>query len=493
MDVLLVCDLRFPGGTSTSVVEEIRAAAAAGYRLGLLHLDSSSLSTDRPIHPLIRAELDSGAATLILPGQAVTTRLLVVKHPTLFTTPLGGRLAIKADKVILVVGQVPHDLDGTIYYDPGRVDAHLVAALGQRAVWAPVSPVVREHLRAAAESAEILLAPTDWVELIDPEGWSVDRSDAVDSERAVIGRHSRPSRMKWPSTASDLLAAYPDDGSVRVRVLGGIDGVVDVLGYEPLHWEVFAFGVLSAREFLAGIDVFVYQHHPDLVEAFGRTILEALASGAVVVVPPHFEDLFGTACLYAQPSGVMAIVERLRADPSARQRQSEIGLAELRRRFSHAAHVARVNERIGPPSTAEPRALPAPDPALIPQRQRDALPTVVVAALGASVAQIEEAVELLVVQRAFAAGFVPVIVATERPPATALSAGVQVEVITSRRNWKQAPEQWPEYAAGRLRIFVRRHRAMSVTVLDLAHPDAWIALRVRPSSSPVDAGAEAVT
>ena len=295
--------------------------------------------------------------------------------------------------------------------------------------------------------------------------------------------------MKWPSTASDLLAAYPDDGSVRVRVLGGIDGVVDVLGYEPTQWEVLAFGAVSAQEFLAGIDVFVYQHHPDLVEAFGRTILEALASGAVVVVPPHFEALFGTACLYADPSGVMAIVEGLWADPLARQRQSEIGLAELRRRFSHAAHVARVNELIGPPSTAKPRALPAPDSGLIPQRQRDALPTVVVAALGASVAEVAAAIELLVVQRAFAAGFVPVIVTTERPPAAALLAGVQVEVITSRRNWKQAPEQWPGYAAGRLRIFVRQHRATSVTVLDLGHPDAWIALRVRPWSGPVDAEA----
>jgi hypothetical protein len=28
-----------------------------------------------------------------------------------------------------------------------------------------------------------------------------------------------------------------------------------------------------------------------------------------------------------------------------------------------------------------------------------------------------------------------------------------------------------------------------VTVLDLAHPDAWIALRVRPWSGPVDAEA----
>ncbi|MFT4774533.1 MAG: hypothetical protein ACI9ME_001844 [Ilumatobacter sp.] len=45
------------------------------------------------------------------------------------------------------------------------------------------------------------------------------------------------------------------------------------------------------------------------------------------------------------------------------------------------------------------------------------------------------------------------IVTTERPPPSALSAGIHTEVITSRRNWKQAPEQWPEYAAGRLRIF----------------------------------------
>ena len=92
-------------------------------------------------------------------------------------------------------------------------------------------------------------------------------------------------------------------------------------------------------------------------------------------------------------------------------------------------------------------------------------------------------------QQAFAAGFVPVIVTTERPPPAALLAGIHTEVITSRRNWRQAPDQWPEYAAGRLRIFVRQHRATSVTVLDLAHPYAWIALRVRPWSGPVDAEA----
>ena len=367
----------------------------------------------------------------------------------------GGRLPIAADEIVLVVGRVPQDLDGTVHYDPARVDAHLVAALGQRALWAPVSPVVREHLRPAADSAEILLTADDWVEIIDPEPWTVDRTDTVDPERPVIGRHSRPSRTKWPATADDLLAAYPDDGSVRVRVLGGVEGVREVLGREPRGWEILPFGAMSASEFLAGIDVFVYYHHPDLVEAFGRTVLEALASGAVVVLPPHFEPLFGSACLYADPEGVAPIVERLYADPVARREQSQLGLRELRRRFSHDAHVRRIADLIGPPGTKKRRPLPAPDADAIPRRQRAELPTVLVAALGASVDEVEAAVEALAAQRAYAGGFVPVIATTERPPASAAAAGIQVEVITSRRNWRETPERWPEYAAGRLRLIVR--------------------------------------
>jgi hypothetical protein len=484
VDVVIACDLRFPGGTSTSVVEEIQASAAAGYRIGLLHLDSSSLSTDRPFHPLIRSQLDSGSATLLLPGQAVNASLLIVKHPTVFTEPLGGRLPVNADQVVLVVGQVPRDRDGKFHYDPARVDAHLVAALGKRAVWAPVSPVVREHLRPAADASEILLADSDWVEIIDPEPWTVDRTDTVDPDRPVIGRHSRPSPTKWPSTATDLLAAYPDDGTIRVRILGGIEGVPEVLGREPTHWEVEPFGAMPAREFLAGIDVFVYFHHPDLVEAFGRTVLEALASGAVVIVPPHFEPLFGAACLYAEPEDVVPGVQRLHADAVARLRQSETGVEEIRRRFSHEAHVARVAALIGAPSTSKPRALRAPDKDLIPRRQRQGLPTVLVAALGATVDQLKAAVEALAAQRAYTGGFVPVVVATERLPSSAAraaaAAGIRVEMVTSRGNWSEPPERWAEYAAARLRMFARKHAADSVTVLDLAHPDAWIALRTRP-------------
>lgn len=479
VDVVMVCDLRFPGGTSTSVAHEIAAASGAGYRVALAQLNAASLRTDRPMHPELRALLDAGAAQLVLPGQAVRARLVEIRHPMVLAEPLGGRLPLTGDHVVMVAGQVPVDRDGTRYYDPALVDAHVVAAFGRRAVWAPISPMVRASLQPAANAAAIRLADHDWVEVIDPEAWAVARDGVVDPQRPVLGRHSRPSALKWPSTARDLLAAYPDDASVRVRVLGGTTGVAEVLGHEPRNWEVTPFGGLSPREFLAGIDVFVYQHHPDLVEAFGRTVLEAMASGAPAIVPASLRAVFGDAVLYAEPHQVSGVVQRLWSDPAARTAQRQRGLAAVKERFSLAAHVARLEQLIGPPAK---RVAPMRPPSLdaVPPRQRGELPTVMFAALGASPDDLTALLDTIAQQWARTAGFVPVVVATEAAPANAATHGITVETITNRRNSSLPAERWPEYAQARLGQLVRRHGVTSITVTDLTHPDAALALRVRP-------------
>lgn len=479
MDVVIVCDLRFPGGTSTSVAQEVVAAAGAGYRVGLAHLDAASLRTDRPIHPALRALLDAGTAQLVLPGQRVRAGLVEVRHPMVLASALGGPLPITAQHVVVVAGQVPADRDGTVHYQPALVDAHVVAAFGRRATWAPISPVVRAALQPAADGAAIRLADDDWVEVIDPTQWIIERRGPVDPARPVIGRHSRPSALKWPATAADLLAAYPDDGSVGVRVLGGTTGVAEVLGYEPTTWQVTPFGGMSAREFLAGIDVFVYQHHPDLVEAFGRTVLEAMAAGVPAVVPPTLRALFGDAAWYAEPHEVQRCVWDLWRHPEVYRAQRERGLTAVRERFSTAAHVNRVRQLIGAPARkAEP--LPPPSLDLIPPRQRAELPTVMVAALGATREQLAAVVSTVAAQRAHAGGFVPVVVGTEAAPAEAASLGVVVETITNRRNASMPAEQWPQYAQARLSQLARRYGVTSITVADLSHPDAALALRVRP-------------
>ena len=314
LDVLFITDLRFPGGTSTSLASEITAAAAAGYTVGVLHLASPRLGASAAVHPLLRRLLDGRVALLVLPGEPVVAALTVVKHPMAFAVPVGGPLPVTTEQVVVATGQVPADA-AAVYYDAVQVDAHIAEALGRRPRWAPVSATVRSSLHG------VEFADEEWSEIIDIDAWrrtnnhddETHQDEPIDDladERLVIGRHSRPDRLKWPDVVDDLTAVYPTDGSVRVRVLGGADAVVDVLGAVPDAWDVLPFGSLAPQAFLAELDVFVYYHHRDLTEAFGRTILEALAVGIAVVVPHHFETTFGDACIYAEPQLALAELRR---------------------------------------------------------------------------------------------------------------------------------------------------------------------------------------
>ncbi len=485
VDLLYVSDLRFPGGTSTSLVEELDASLAAGYSVALLHLQSTSLSAERPFHPALQALVDDGRVSLLVPGRGTRARLVVVKHPTVMARSLGGRLPVDAESVVVAAGQVPVDPDGTVHYHPATVDANVVEALGHRPTWAPVGPEVRARLAAAAELGGIELSADDWVEVIDTTSWSVDRRRSR-SGGPVIGRHSRPSPLKWPATAEELLAAYPDEppgpGAVRVRVLGGSAGAAEVLGREPAHWQVLEFGAMPAREFLAGIDVYVYFHHPEMVEAFGRGILEALASGAVVVLAEHFRSLFGEACIYAVPADVRRIVVDLHADHDAYLAQSERGRRVVEQRFSHAAHVARLRTLIGPPAGgSRPVAAgtaPSAGVAIAPGWAAQ-LQVVLVVGLEASPRQVEQAVRRLGELRDRSGTFVPVVASTMAPPPIAADLGVAFETVTSRANWKGAADRWPEYAQRRVRGIARTHGARSIVPLDLAHPDSRLVLGVR--------------
>ena len=58
-DLVVLADLRFPGGTSTALATEIRTQAAAGYRTGLVHVKGPVLRLPHPFHPEFRALLDA--------------------------------------------------------------------------------------------------------------------------------------------------------------------------------------------------------------------------------------------------------------------------------------------------------------------------------------------------------------------------------------------------------------------------------------------------
>ena len=416
------------------------------------------------MHPILRNLVDRGIAELVLPGQAVDATLVIVKHPTVFSAPLDGALPVSARHVIVTAGQVPQDTAGR-YYDPVAVDANIEAALGRRAIWWPVSEAVRRTLIG------VDLAADNWDEIIDIEQWRSVSADehAVDSESEthdigivstpnvekplVIGRHSRPSPMKWPATAEELTAAYPVDGSVEVRVLGGADPAIELIGETPESWTVLPFGAEEPAVFLAGLDALVYYHHCDIVEAFGRTVLEALAVGIPVVVAPVFESTFGDACLYAEPADAIAAVRRLLLDPDALAQQRKTADLVIHEFFSYPAYRARLARLIGAPRD-RPIGPPAPVPPrwdLIPPGQRESHAVELIVALGETTDEIADLLTRLDAHRRRLPGFIPIVAMTCPRPSDAAILGIETKVLTSRRNHADTTEQWHDYAHRRIR------------------------------------------
>ena len=490
-DVVVITDLRFPGGTSTSLAEELTAAAGAGYSIGILHVASPRLGSSVGVNPRLRRLLDDDTVQLLVPGEPVRAHLVIVKHPMCFAEPLGGPLPIDAEHVLLTAGQVPAD-EAHVYYTPSYVDDHILEALGRRATWAPVSPTVRSTLHG------VELDPDDWTEVIDVDHWRrpeggpsadagvpapeiSDDGDPDTEPLLVIGRHSRPDRLKWPDDPRTLRAVYPTDGTVRVRVLGGADAVADVLGEVPAAWEVLPFGAVDPRDFLAGLDAFVYFHHPDLTEAFGRTVLEALAVGIPVVVPDHFRPIFGSTCLYADPADALHTVRALLADPDRLAAHLDEVERAIRERHGHDTHRTRLARLIGEPvPTTGARAVPSLD--LAPHGLRGSYTTTLVSCLGASADEVEAVLEALDHHRRRAPGFIPLVVTTITRPAAATRLGIETRVISSRRGWDHPSEEWIDYAQRRLRQLSAHYRVDNVAVADPLHADAWIALQLRRSS-----------
>jgi UDP:flavonoid glycosyltransferase YjiC (YdhE family) len=359
-DIVMVTDCRLPGGTSASVAEEITAQAAAGYRTGLLHVDSTLVRRERTFNPRLRHCLAEGMAELIFDEEEVETEVVVFRHPTVAGQADPESLPeIRSHHRLMIANQAPGTPDGgeVVHYDPMEVERHLNAWLGGEVVWAPIGPLVRENLARVAP--QLPVTEDDWVNIIDVDAWRTHRQGSV-HEIPVIGRHSRNHPLKWPATAEELLTVYPDHGA-EVHVLGGADGPRELLhGELPDNWVVHEFGAMPPEQFLAGIDFYVYYHHPDLVEAFGRTILEALASGAPAILPPHFEELFGDTCTYAEIPDVPATIKALHEDPVAYQRLSDRGVAFVEENFGHQAHVRRIAAFAQPAAGAHPVASEPP-------------------------------------------------------------------------------------------------------------------------------------
>ena len=380
-DVVFAGEWRRSGGPQASMLAEVEACRADGLRVGIMHLEALRFMTRRndPLCAPVRALLAAGEVEWVHLDDRATIGTLLIRDPSLLQYPPGAAGAVVPDRVLIVANQAPCEPDGSDQrYVPADVTANATALFGVPPLWVPQGPTVRRVLERIGGAA---LADWDHVARISTESWHV-RGSRPPGRPLTVGRYSLDTPMKFPASAEELLTGYGFGPEVKVRMMGAATTVPQLLREAgrsvrvPGNWELLAQDAVDVREFLAGLDFFVYLDNPRAHEAFGRVILEAAASGVLTIVSPKHRDTFGDAVLYAEPDEAVALVGRLAMDPDAYTSQAEFSRRRVSERFGHSEFAAQVRALAGgsvavsPPSSrtgwtvrlsTDPQPLPVHD------------------------------------------------------------------------------------------------------------------------------------
>jgi len=363
-DIAILSDLRYPGGNSSSIVEEVKAQAAAGYSTALVHVPAGHMKRRRRFNHKVIDAVSAGMARIEPADRPLRVRALVIRQPRVFAEPLEVVPRVRGDQRVLVINHPPFDGRYPLedpYYRAEQVRDRVDDLFGPTP-WAPIGPQVR---RAVEETGvPVTMREGDWHNIINVDEWRAERTGFAHAV-PVIGRHSRGHEAKWLIDPDEILAAYPEDDRFVVRILGGAEPAIAALGRTPRTWTVLPFGAMSPALFLLGIDFFVYFHHPGWTEAFGRNVIEAMASGVPVIVPPAFEPLLGDTALYGTPYDVQDMISELSADRHGYRQRVDAGRTFVDERFGAQVHARRMAEMLGETAPTGSRIPAAP-----PRRKR---------------------------------------------------------------------------------------------------------------------------
>lgn len=348
-DIIIVSDFRLDGGSTMSNIEEIRSQMKMGLRTGLVQLNRYDYSPKKKINPLVRDLLNGDTVQMIVFGEKVSCDLLILRYPPILQVKQKFIPDIKARNVCVVVNQTPmsHYGEGSeIRYNISTCEKRLVEYFGESAIWFPIGPKVRHalHQHHLDDLNNINLSSKDWVNIINTQEWKRCSDHFINTKKIRIGRHSRGQAVKWPSDPREILEIYPNDEGFEIKILGGAETPKKILGEIPNNWYVYKFGEIDPKDFLSNLDVFVYYTHPDWVESFGRVIIEAMAVGVPVIIPPSYQELFEDAAIYAHPSEVKDTIINLINDQELYNNQVKKAQNFVEQRFGYMQHGSRLEE-----------------------------------------------------------------------------------------------------------------------------------------------------
>jgi hypothetical protein len=321
--VVLMGDLTVGGDRDLRIAAEARLYAAAGHRVGLLHVGSPFA------RPWIAAEIQrcirEDLAVPVDPGWTVDTSLLVVFTPRLMSFLQKNLRRITSARTIVVLDRSPD-------FDLAAKD-RVVSGLFGTTSWAPTNPLVRESIKEAG--AAISVESSDW--------------RAVDLTRSIAA-HSRRNAPGVGIVGTGAVAARL---AVELSAMSGAE--VHTFGSSVSDNESMPEGgaadEIAIDRFLAKIDILIVVPDPAEAELSDGACAIAMAAGKIILAPPGLRRHYGPGVRYCELEKLPQTVSGLLRDSGGMElvrkelaEQGALALGQIRMN-----QLARVSSLIGRP------------------------------------------------------------------------------------------------------------------------------------------------
>ena len=294
--IAIVGSHNFPGGTSTAIAEELSVLVQMG-DVSFYNADVKMLRNNPINQTLFRSLREHGVPIKRATG-IISADIAIVHNPALFKFEDELPFRVLSRKVFVIMHENPINAFSRPNFNYQKTLGLLHrATVTPEFLLAPISGVSRMLIQQSGVRYNV--AETDWFNI-----WSRDDIEPTRNPQDRRGRHSRPGLGKWPNVI-DFAKCFPTHA--ENHILGATSTMMSN-SWANSNTHLYDFGSMQVPKFLEKIDFMVYFHSDALRESFGRTIVEAISAGKVVITHPYMEQTFGDACVYASADEVDQIV-----------------------------------------------------------------------------------------------------------------------------------------------------------------------------------------
>jgi glycosyltransferase involved in cell wall biosynthesis len=329
-DIVIISDLSLLGGTRRCNEGYIEAATQLGLRVGLFHWPRFDLKIVDIDEEYLKLSYQKNVDILV-PEDEIICSTVIIHHPPILKYKIDAIPKIKTDSIYILVNQLPMQRWSREphYYFQENVNNLCLDFFGKIPIWISISQRVKNILENFCGYNNIF--QDIWY---PPISYKADDQvvdlpkDFGSARRIVVGRHSRNHWTKWSSNKEILSNAYcVDSTKIDVRLLGGADSAIGILGKTPKNWTILEFDSIPVKKFIIDLDFFIHFVHEDYIEEFGRNVVEAMAYRRVVILQEGFEDIFGDAAVYCNPEEVESVCFKFWNNREMYKKQTDKGAA----------------------------------------------------------------------------------------------------------------------------------------------------------------------